>query len=107
VLVAFWVAASSGSPCWRNFLVRAYICLFLLGRRRASFLGDSKLERCIEKGGNFSGYINRQHKAVEDSDEGDDYSWPTKGFSISSEPSTGLSRVIVGPRRTARPRGRV
>ena len=35
------------------------------------------------------------------------YSWATKGLAISSWPSTGLRRVIVGPRRTTRPRLRV
>lgn len=30
-----------------------------------------------------------------------------KGFAISSDPSTGLRTVIVGPRRTVKPRERV
>ncbi|KIK25236.1 hypothetical protein PISMIDRAFT_677498 [Pisolithus microcarpus 441] len=35
------------------------------------------------------------------------YSCATKGLAISSVPSTGLRRVTVGPRRTAKPRARV
>ena len=34
------------------------------------------------------------------------YCCSAKGFSISSKPSTGLRRVIVGPRKTARPNER-
>lgn len=35
------------------------------------------------------------------------HSWVLKGFAISSEPSTGLRSVIVGPRRTVKPSERV
>ena len=34
-------------------------------------------------------------------------SWETKGFAISSKPSTGLRSVIVGPRQTTKPSCRV
>lgn len=55
----------------------------------------------------LTGGLKAQNKVEGGYMEGGVYSCAKKGFAISSSPSTGLRSVIVGPRRTVRPRERV